>query len=826
MSFLSTIKIALKAIYSNKLRAFLTMLGIIIGVASVVIIVSVGQGTTKDIEDKLRYAMGGMNIILIQPTTKKSKEFKNTLKIDDIKAIENESPFVIYLSPEFVKGNQLIYGNKNCFSGVCGVSENYAKIRNWEVLEGKFFTEEDIENGNQVCVIGHTVLKELFNGEDPIDQFIRVRNIPFRVVGVMEQRGGEFIGDNNIFIPYTTYRSRIQNIKNIYLLYCSITSYEYIEEAKEDIRTILRQRHNLQPEDKDDFKLISILDIFDTFTGTTKKLTLFLVVIASVSLLVGGIGIMNIMLVSVNERIREIGIRMSLGARRIDILKQFLFESMILSLIGGLIGTILGILISQHIPHFSPDLKSDISIDAIIISFIFSVGIGIFFGFYPAFQASKLTPIEALRNESDSQISLIKLLQAYRQSGKSISFGLLLKLVLQTIFRDKMKEFLAILGVIIAVASVITMISIGQGASKSIQDSISLMGKDLIEIHPVVKMVNGVRQGLFKTLKVEDSNAIANECPFVTHSSPLIVTSLQAVYGNKNCETEVYGVLENYYEIKNWEISDGDFFTEDDIVNGNKVCVIGDEILKKLFNGDDPIGQFIRLNKIPFRVVGVLKPKGNMIANGRNEIFDDIIFIPYTVARSRIKRIKFLNAIACSINSDVDSKEAVEDIKLLLRQRHKLQENDKDDFEIITQTSIQEAYEKTSNLFTLLLSSIAFISLLVGGIGIMNIMLVSVTARTKEIGIRMSVGARRIDILKQFLFESVRLSMVGGIIGIIFGIVISQYVPHFFPDLTTIISIEAIIISFLFSVGVGIFFGFYPAWQASKLDPIEALRYE
>ena len=814
MYFLSTIKIALKAISANKLRSFLTMLGIIIGIASVIILVSIGQGAVNEVKDRITKL--GINLVIIRSLS------PNILTIEDSNAIENECDLVNYASPQIPIELQLVYKNQNYKANCYGVSKNYDKIRNWEVSEGHFFTEEDLNNCNQVCVIGYDIVEELFNGEYPIDQFIRIKHIPFRVVGVFQPNNF----NDSIFVPYTAYISRLDGNRFINIILVSISSEEYIEEAIDEMKTFLMQRHHLTGEAEKKYLIISSKDGIKVLTESKERLTLFLVIIASISLLVGGIGIMNIMLVSVTERIREIGIRMSLGARGSDILRQFLFESMTLSIMGGIIGIVSGIIISLTIPKFFPDLKTFISIESIIISFIFSAGIGIFFGFYPAWEASKLTPIDALRNESDNQISLIKLLQAYKQSGKSISLGLLLKLVLQTIFTDKMKEFLAILGVIIAVASVITMISIGQGASKSIQDSISLMGKDLIEIHPVVKMVNGVRQGLFKTLKVEDSNAIANECPFVTHSSPLIVTSLQAVYGNKNCETEVYGVLENYYEIKNWEISDGDFFTEDDIVNGNKVCVIGDEILKKLFNGDDPIGQFIRLNKIPFRVVGVLKPKGNMIANGRNEIFDDIIFIPYTVARSRIKRIKFLNAIACSINSDVDSKEAVEDIKLLLRQRHKLQENDKDDFEIITQTSIQEAYEKTSNLFTLLLSSIAFISLLVGGIGIMNIMLVSVTARTKEIGIRMSVGARRIDIVKQFLFESVRLSMVGGIIGIIFGIVISQYVPHFFPDLTTIISIEAIIISFLFSVGVGIFFGFYPAWQASKLDPIEALRYE
>ncbi len=855
MSFLSTIKIALKALYQNKLRSLLTILGIIIGIASVLIIVSMGKGATKAIKDKMCNIFGE-NTILIVPRVGQGFRKSNPLTFEDMKAIENESSLIIHSSPELADEFQVVYENENCSAYISGVSENYCKIKNWELSEGEFFTEEDLENGEQVCILSNDISEKLFPDEYPVGKFIRIKGIPFRVNGVLKKIG--MFDDKIIYIPYTTFFSRInKSCHNV--IYCSINPYENIEEIKEDVRSILRQRHSyLKAEAEDDFRIFLPIEFINKRTETTKTLALFLSIIASISLLVGGIGIMNIMLVSVTERIREIGIRMALGARRIDILKQFLLESMILSLIGGLIGTVIGIVISQYLSQSFSDLKAVISTESIIISFLFSAGIGIFFGFYPAWQASKLDPIEAIRNESDGQTSLIKTLKSYMESHKVISFWVIAKLLLKTIYTDKIKEFLAIIGIIIGVASVITMISVGQGVSKSIQDSISLMGKNLINIRPEIKMVNGVRNGVFHTLKIEDSHAIANEFPFITYSSPVIRKYLQIVYGNKNCRSEVYGVSENYYKITNWEIADGEFFTEEDLNNGNQVCLLGSEVVKELFNKeDDPIDQFIRIKNIPFRVIGILKPKGTMYRvtkedktkddnknetkenddkNKKNSLvktkiqsfgtYDDCILIPYTVAYSRLNKDKYLSLLVCSIADDVDLEESVEEIKLLLRQRHKLQEDDSDDFEIETQISIQEAGEETTNLFRVLLLSIALISLTVGGIGIMNIMLVSVTGRTKEIGIKMSVGARRSDILKQFLFESMQLSIIGGMIGIILGIVISQYVPHFFKDLKTIISVEAIIISFLFSVGVGIFFGFYPAWQASKLDPIEALRYE
>ena len=403
MSFLSTIKIALKAISANKLRAFLTMLGIIIGVASVIVLVSIGQGASKAIEDKI--ASLGTNLLIITPKQITINGVRQgvarTLTLGDCEAIENECVYVNYASPKINANAQVVYGNENWNAIFNGVSKDYDKIGNWSITEGEFFTEEDVKNANQVCLIGNTILEELFNGEDPIDQFIRVKNIPFRVIGVLKSKGTTEIDyqDNFLLMPYTTVKARLYKNKFLWSIYCSISSDEHIEEAIDEITTLLRQRHHLAEDTEDDFRINSQVDMIEKRTETTKMLTLFLLAIASISLLVGGIGIMNIMLVSVTERIREIGIRMSLGARGSDILRQFLFESMTLSIMGGIIGIIFGIALSQSVPKFVPDLNTFISTDSIIVSFLFSAGVGIFFGFYPAYKASKLNPIDALNHE-------------------------------------------------------------------------------------------------------------------------------------------------------------------------------------------------------------------------------------------------------------------------------------------------------------------------------------------------------------------------------------------------------------------------------------------
>ena len=371
MSLLSTIKIALKAIYANKLRSILTMLGIIIGIASVLIVVSIGQGATKAIKDRICNVFGE-NTILIVPRVGQEFRKRNPLTFEDCKAIENESSFIIHSSPELYDEVQVIYENENCSSYISGVSENYCKIKNWELSEGEFFTEEDLENGEQVCILSNDISEKLFPDEYPVGKFIRIKGIPFRVNGVLKKIG--MFDDKIIYIPYTTFFSRInKSCHNV--IYCSINPYENIEEIKEDVRSILRQRHSyLKAEAEDDFRIFLPIEFINKRTETTKTLALFLSIIASISLLVGGIGIMNIMLVSVTERIREIGIRMALGARRIDILKQFLLESMILSLIGGLIGTVIGIVISQYLSQSFSDLKAVISYGeySIILNLSFS----------------------------------------------------------------------------------------------------------------------------------------------------------------------------------------------------------------------------------------------------------------------------------------------------------------------------------------------------------------------------------------------------------------------------------------------------------------------
>lgn len=404
MSLFATVRIALKALNSSKMRTILTMLGIIIGVASVITMLSIGQGVSASVSDSINSL--GTNALIIMPGqmqvggVRQGAMDSQTLTVEDFKAISRECPSIEYSSPVVRKMAQMVYGNQNWSTSTYGVNEEYEKIRNWPASSGGFFTSQDIKSGAKVCLLGKTVVDNLFGSQDPIGEMVRIKNVPFRVVGVLSAKGSGMSGDQDdcALIPYTTAMKRISRVTYLNTIICSVVSKEKTQQGINEITELLRQRHNLLNNEESNFTIRSQADIAEVAAKTTGVLTLFLSAIAGVSLLVGGIGIMNIMLVSVTERIREIGIRLALGARGIDILMQFLTESIVLSLMGGITGIILGIILSRAIAYFAK-WNTLVTLESILLAFLFSAGVGVFFGFYPAFSASKLDPIEALRHE-------------------------------------------------------------------------------------------------------------------------------------------------------------------------------------------------------------------------------------------------------------------------------------------------------------------------------------------------------------------------------------------------------------------------------------------
>ncbi len=401
----------------------------------------------------------------------------------------------------------------------------------------------------------------------------------------------------------------------------------------------------------------------------------------------------------------------------------------------------------------------------------------------------------------------------------------LFKISLKALANNKTRAFLTMLGIIIGVASVITMIAIGQGAKKSIQDQISGMGSNIIMIHPGGERRGGVRldPSEMQTLKVDDYEALKRESIFLTKVSPSVTASGQLISGNNNYPSSVSGVGIEYLDIRQLNLAEGEMFTETDIRASAKVCVIGTTIRDNLFPDDrNPIGKIIRINQVPLRVIGILESKGY---NSMGMDQDDIVIAPYTTVMKRMRAVTYLEGIFASALSEDMTDYATAEIAEILRRQHKLSEDMPDNFEIRSQKELSDILGTTTDLLTTLLACIAGISLLVGGIGIMNIMYVSVTERTKEIGLRMSVGARGIDILAQFLIEAVLISVTGGILGILIGCGASaavKYIAHWPVDIQT----WSAVLSFAVCTVTGIFFGWYPARKASNLDPIDALRYE
>ena len=402
----------------------------------------------------------------------------------------------------------------------------------------------------------------------------------------------------------------------------------------------------------------------------------------------------------------------------------------------------------------------------------------------------------------------------------------LFKIALRAIAANKLRSFLTMLGIIIGVASVIAMLAIGQGSKQSIQANIAEMGSNMIMIRPGQDKGPGGARGdasEMQSLKLKDYETLCEQAKYLAAISPSVSASGQFIYGNNNTPSTVYGISPDYMEIRRLKVEDGEMFTEDDIKTSAKVCLIGKTVADNLFpDGQDPVGRVIRYKSIPLRVIGVIKAKGY---NSFGMDQDDMVLAPYTTVMKRILSITYLQGVNASALTEDMTDQAIDDISELLRQNHKIKEGDEDDFTIRSQQEMMQMMNSTSDTMTILLLVVACISLVVGGIGIMNIMYVSVTERTKEIGLRMSVGARGIDILNQFLIESVLLSVTGGLIGVLVGVGVALGI-NVFAHWPIQIPPWSVLLSFAVCSATGIFFGWYPAKKAASLDPIEALRYE
>lgn len=401
----------------------------------------------------------------------------------------------------------------------------------------------------------------------------------------------------------------------------------------------------------------------------------------------------------------------------------------------------------------------------------------------------------------------------------------LVKIAIKALLRNKSRAFLTMLGIIIGIASVIAMVSLGQSSTLSVREQLSGMGSNMIMVMPARQMRGGVNMGnsSAKSLDMKDLRALEQNTRYVAHVSPSVSTGAQLVFGSNNHPGQIQGVSPSYLDIRMYKLESGIMFTEEDVKTYNKVCVVGKTVVDNLFtNGENPIGQVVRFGSIPMKIIGVLESKGQ---NQMGQDQDDIVLAPYTTVQKRFMAITHFNMMFASATSEEESELAATEITYILRANHKIAEGEEDDFDIRTQEELLSTMSSVTQMLTMLLAAIASISLIVGGIGIMNIMYVTVTERTKEIGLRMAIGAQNRDIMLQFLSESVILSLIGGVIGIILGLILS-YLLSYFLKWPFVVSQTAIIISFLVCAATGIFFGWYPAKKAANMDPIAALRYE
>lgn len=401
----------------------------------------------------------------------------------------------------------------------------------------------------------------------------------------------------------------------------------------------------------------------------------------------------------------------------------------------------------------------------------------------------------------------------------------LVKIAIKALLRNKSRAFLTMLGIIIGIASVIAMVSLGQSSTLSVREQLSGMGSNMIMIMPARQMRGGVNMGnsSAKSLDMKDLRALEQNTRYVAHVSPSVSTGAQLVFGSNNHPGQIQGVSPSYIDIRMYKLASGIMFSDEDVKTYSKVCVVGKTVVDNLFtNGENPIGQVVRFGSIPMKIIGVLESKGQ---NQMGQDQDDIVLAPYTTVQKRFMAITHFNMLFASATSEEESELAATEITYILRANHKIAQGAEDDFDIRTQEELLSTMSSVTQMLTMLLAAIASISLIVGGIGIMNIMYVTVTERTKEIGLRMAIGAQNRDIMLQFLSESVILSLIGGVIGIILGLILS-YLLSYVLKWPFVVSQSAIIISFFVCAATGIFFGWYPAKKAANMDPIAALRYE
>ena len=406
-----------------------------------------------------------------------------------------------------------------------------------------------------------------------------------------------------------------------------------------------------------------------------------------------------------------------------------------------------------------------------------------------------------------------------------MNYSNLFRIAIRALIRNKLRAFLTMLGIIIGVASVIAMLAIGEGSKVNITKEMSSMGTNMVMVMPNMQQRGGVSLGASSSmaLKYSDVEAIRNEASSVAAVSPEVRASGQVIFSNQNTQTTIYGVSEEYLTIKKLEILSGRLFNSNELKSMAKVCILGQTVVENLFGvGADPVGLTIRVKNLPFLIIGILKDKGE---SGMGQDQDDLILAPYTTVQRRLAAIDYINGIYASAISEDKSAQAITEVSEILRRTHKLKESEENDFRVMSQSELIATVSSITDILTILLGAIAGISLLVGGIGIMNIMFVSVTERTREIGLRMSIGGRGSDILKQFLVESILLSILGGALGVVFGYLIARGAGSLM-DIPPVIKVKTVVLAFTVCFAIGVFFGWYPARKAANLNPIDALRYE